>query len=103
MCLAIVPLVNLHPITSQGFAVVRMLEGVLGRATLLRGLATYLAAHQFGNTVARDLFEALEGEARRAGRWPQLGVTSLATSMELWTSQVGTAPSPPLHRPASPS
>lgn len=81
---------------------VRMLEGVLGRDTLLRGLATYLATHQFGNTVARDLFEALEVEARRAGRWPQPGVTSLASSMDLWTSQVGPGPSSPLLRPASP-
>ena len=103
MCLAMVPLVNLQHLAFQGFSVVRMLEGVLGRAALLRGLATYLAAHQFGNTVARDLFESLEVEARRAGRWPQPGVTSLAASMELWTSQVGTAPSSPLHRPASPS
>jgi aminopeptidase N len=71
-------------------AVIRMMEGILGRSTLIKGLSNYLAARQFNNSVAEQLFGHLEAAGHKDGSWPQEGVKhqSLATTMRVWTDQV---------------
>ena len=67
----------------------RMLDSMLGRESLLQGLALYLARHQSSNVAGRDLFLALEEAAQAEGSWPQPGVSSLLRTMAKWTQQSG--------------
>ena len=74
---------------SKGYALMMMLESILGRSTLLRGLSLYLARHAYSNAQGSDLFTALEEAAREEGRWPQGDLDSLLVTMQRWTHQAG--------------
>ena len=67
----------------------RMLDAVLGRESLIKGLSKYLSQHQYSNVGGRDLFLALEEAALAEGSWPQPGVSSLLLTMAKWTDQPG--------------
>jgi puromycin-sensitive aminopeptidase len=58
------------PLTYQkGAGVLRMLEQYLGADVFRRGIARYIARHQYGNTETTDLWDAIEeasGEPARA-------------------------------------
>ena len=73
---------------SKGASVIRMMEGILGRDTLLQGLSSYLAAQAYGNSVEEQLFLHLEEAGSLAGSWPQEGVDSFEETMKTWTNKV---------------
>ena len=73
---------------SKGYALMRMLESIMTRSTLLRGLTLYLSRHAYGNAQGSDLFNALEEVARQDGRWPQGSLHSFIDTMQKWTHQV---------------
>ena len=74
---------------SKGGAVIRMMEGILGRSTMIKGLSTYLAAFQYGNTVEEDLFAHFEAAGASDGVWPQDGVAGFGEVMRKWTDAAG--------------
>ena len=51
----------------KGGAILRMLEQYLGADRFRDGIRRYLRKHAYGNTETHDLWDALEGEDRRAG------------------------------------
>jgi puromycin-sensitive aminopeptidase len=54
------------PLTyEKGAAVLRMFEQFLGEEAFRAGIRTYMKRHQFGNTVATDLWRSLEGVSGR--------------------------------------
>ena len=73
---------------SKGYALMVMLESILTRSTLLKGLSLYLSRHAFSNAEGSDLFNALEEAARQDGRWPQGSLESFVVTMQKWTHQV---------------
>ena len=73
---------------SKGYALMIMIESILGRSTLLKGLTLYLSRHAFSNAQGSDLFKALEEVAEDEGRWPQGSLQSFTGSMQKWTHQV---------------
>ena len=76
---------------SKGASVIRMMESILGRSTLIHGLAIYLGHMQYDNAVEEDLFRDLETAAIWEGKWPVPGVNfkNLADTMKTWTNQAG--------------
>ena len=73
---------------SKGYAMMIMLESIMTRSTLLRGLNLYLSRHAYSNAEGSDLFNALEEVARQDGRWPQGSLDSFVATMQKWTHQV---------------
>merc|ERR1719290_437621 len=65
------------------------MEGILGRSTMIKGLSTYLAAFQYGNTVEEDLFAHFEAAGASDGVWPQDGVAGFGEVMRKWTDAAG--------------
>ena len=73
---------------SKGASVIRMMEGILTRDTMIKGLSKYLATWQYSNTVEEELFADFEDAGVADGQWPQEGVTSFEETMKTWTNQV---------------
>ena len=73
---------------SKGYALMIMIESIMGRSTLLKGLTLYLSRHAYSNAQGSDLFKALEEVAEEEGRWPQGSLQSFTGSMQKWTHQV---------------
>ena len=73
---------------SKGASVIRMMEGILTRDTMIKGLSKYLATWQYSNTVEEELFADFEDAGVADGQWPQDGVTSFEETMKTWTNQV---------------
>src|SRR5439155_1360886 len=68
------------PLTYQkGAGVLRMLERYLGADQFQRGIASYIAKHQYGNTETTDLWDALEASTGEPVR----------TTMDSWIYQGG--------------
>ncbi|GAT27660.1 aminopeptidase B [Aspergillus luchuensis] len=63
----------------KGSSVIRMLSDHLGRETFLRGVATYLKAHAYGNATTNDLWSALSEASNQ-------DVTSF---MDPWIRKIG--------------
>jgi puromycin-sensitive aminopeptidase len=82
MALQVDALTNTRPITSdvssiseilamfdfltyiKGGAVLRMVEGMVGEDRFRAGIRAYMKKHEYGSTVAADLWRALEGHSR---------------------------------------
>jgi len=64
----------------KGAAVVRMLERFLGESTFRRGVRNYIRAHREGNTVASDLWSALQAVSKQPG---------VAKMVRSWIEQPG--------------
>ncbi|KAJ6480455.1 leucyl aminopeptidase [Mycena vitilis] len=62
----------------KGASLLRMISGLLGEETFFKGVALYLKEHQYGNSVAEDLWDAL-------GRTGGMDVINLAKSWILTT------------------
>jgi puromycin-sensitive aminopeptidase len=82
----------------KGAGVLRMLEQYVGGAPFQKGIAAYIAAHQYGNTETTDLWDAIEqatGEPARAtmdtwifqGGYPVVSVEPGADSAEVVLAQ----------------
>lgn len=63
----------------KGSAVVRMVEGVLGKDKFREGLRLYMQRHAYGNTQTADLWAA----------WTAVSSTNVAELMASWTQQMG--------------
>jgi len=76
---------------SKGASVIRMMESILGRDTLIHGLAIYLNNMQYGSAVEEDLFRDLEAAAILDGVWPQQegDINDFEKTMKTWTNQAG--------------
>ena len=68
-----------------------MMESILGYYTFVRGLSSYLAELQFGNSVEEDLFFHLEAAGLHDGTWPSSNTftDSFEETMKTWTNQAG--------------
>ncbi|KAJ7657294.1 peptidase M1, membrane alanine aminopeptidase [Mycena polygramma] len=69
----------------KGASLLRMISGLLGEETFFKGVALYLKEHQYGNSVAEDLWDAL-------GRTSGMDVINLAKSWILTTQIDGIVP-----------
>jgi len=74
---------------SKGASIIRMMEGILGRETLLTGLASYLFDLQYSNAIEEDLFGHLEIAGLSSGNWPQDDRLFFGQTMKTWTNQIG--------------
>ena len=74
---------------SKGASVIRMMESILGRTTLIHGLTIYFGNLQYGSAVEEDLFRDLEAAAILDGKYPQDGVDNFEKTMKTWTNQAG--------------
>ena len=73
---------------SKGASIIRMMEGILTRDTMIKGLSLYLDIWEYSNTVEEDLFLMFEAAGVIDGQWPQEGVHSFEETMKTWTNQV---------------
>lgn len=63
----------------KGSAVVRMVEGVLGKEKFREGLRLYMQRHAYGNTKTSDLWAA----------WTEVSSIDVVELMASWTQQMG--------------
>ena len=72
---------------SKGASIIRMMEGILGYPTLVRGLSSYLQDFKYSNTVEEDLFLHLENAALQDGSW--FHEKTFVETMKGWSNQAG--------------
>ena len=74
---------------SKGASVIRMMESILGRSSLMHGLAIYFEKMQYGNAVEEDLARDLEAAGYLDDTWPQPPIDDFEKMMKTWTNQAG--------------
>ncbi|OXA64588.1 Aminopeptidase N [Folsomia candida] len=72
---------------SKGSSLIKMMENILSRKTLVNGLRQYLDKFSFGNAEYRGLFNTLDLQAKAEDTHPELA--PLADIMDSWTVQPG--------------
>ncbi|XP_023338813.1 puromycin-sensitive aminopeptidase-like protein [Eurytemora carolleeae] len=73
----------------KGGSIIRMMEFILTRDTLIKGLSDYLGKMAFKNSIEEDLFSSLEAAGLEDGTWPQAGLSSFTEVMKSWTNTAG--------------
>ncbi|CAG7785607.1 unnamed protein product [Allacma fusca] len=71
----------------KGGALLRMIEGFLGRETLLHGMTTYINQFAYQSVTQEDFFQILTTQALKEGKLPLN--FSVSDIMRIWTIQPG--------------